>query len=79
MASSRGIGAATGAAHKPRKAAGATPDGRVSAEGFLDNAAPPASPEKARQNSKLLDSGITRVRAKSLDAHGFRLVDQLPR
>jgi len=39
MASSRGIGAATGAAHKPRKAAGATPDGRVPAEGFLDNEA----------------------------------------
>ena len=31
-----------------------------------------ASPEKAKQNTRLLDSGITKVKAKSLDVHGFR-------
>ncbi|KAK1596331.1 clasp N terminal-domain-containing protein [Colletotrichum navitas] len=30
------------------------------------------TPEKASQTSKLLDSGVTRVKAKSLDVHGFR-------
>ncbi|KAK1969450.1 ARM repeat-containing protein [Colletotrichum sublineola] len=32
----------------------------------------PETPEKATQTSKLLDSGVTRVKAKSLDVHGFR-------
>jgi CLIP-associating protein 1/2 len=32
----------------------------------------PFSPEKARQNSRLLDSGINKIRAKALDVHGFR-------
>ncbi|KAK5660417.1 hypothetical protein OQA88_12960 [Cercophora sp. LCS_1] len=30
------------------------------------------SPEKAKQNTRLLDSGISKVKAKSLDVHGFR-------
>lgn len=33
---------------------------------------PVFSPEKAKQNSRLLDSGIAKVKAKSLDVHGFR-------
>lgn len=30
------------------------------------------SPEKAKQNTRLLDSGISKVKAQSLDVHGFR-------
>ena len=30
------------------------------------------SPENFKQNSRLLDSGIAKIRAKSLDVHGFR-------
>jgi CLIP-associating protein 1/2 len=30
------------------------------------------SPEKTRQNSRLLDSGISKVKAHALDVHGFR-------
>jgi CLIP-associating protein 1/2 len=37
------------------------------------------SPELSKQNSRLLDSGITRVKAKSLDVHGFRKVQGLIR
>lgn len=37
------------------------------------------SPEKSKQNSRLLDSGITRVKAKSLDVHGFRKLQGLIR
>jgi CLIP-associating protein 1/2 len=40
---------------------------------------PVQSPEKARQTSRLLDSGITRVKAKSLDVHGFRKLQSLIR
>ena len=40
---------------------------------------PPPSPEKSRQNSRLLESGITRVKAKSLDVHGFRKLQSLIR
>jgi CLIP-associating protein 1/2 len=32
----------------------------------------PISPERIKQNSRLLDSGITKIKAKSLDVHGFR-------
>lgn len=32
----------------------------------------PSSPERTRQNSRLLDSGISKVKTKSLDVHGFR-------
>lgn len=32
----------------------------------------PSSPERTRQNSRLLDSGISKVKSKSLDVHGFR-------
>jgi CLIP-associating protein 1/2 len=34
--------------------------------------ATPVSPERIKQNSRLLDSGITKIKAKSLDVHGFR-------
>ncbi|CAI4216898.1 unnamed protein product [Parascedosporium putredinis] len=40
---------------------------------------PPPSPEKSRQNSRLLESGITRVKAKSLDVHGFRKLQSMIR
>lgn len=34
--------------------------------------AEPFSPEKAKQNSRLLDSGIAKIKAQALDVHGFR-------
>ncbi|KAG9230796.1 hypothetical protein BJ875DRAFT_487625 [Amylocarpus encephaloides] len=34
--------------------------------------ASPITPERFKQNSRLLDSGITKIKAKSLDVHGFR-------
>ncbi|POR36231.1 Protein stu-1 [Tolypocladium paradoxum] len=37
------------------------------------------SPEKIRQNSRLLDSGIAKIRAKSLEVHGFRKLQSLIR
>jgi CLIP-associating protein 1/2 len=37
------------------------------------------SPEKTRQNSRILESGITRVKAQSLDVHGFRKLQSLIR
>ncbi|KAJ6447139.1 STU1-like protein [Purpureocillium lavendulum] len=37
------------------------------------------SPEKARQNSRLLDSGIAKIKAKSLEVHGFRKLQSLIR
>ena len=37
------------------------------------------SPEKAKQNSRLLDSGISKVKAKSLEVHGFRKFQSLLR
>lgn len=33
---------------------------------------PALSPEKIKQNTRLLDSGISKVQQKSLDVHGFR-------
>lgn len=33
---------------------------------------PVFSPEKSKQNSRLLDSGISKVKQKTLDVHGFR-------
>lgn len=35
--------------------------------------------EKMRQNSRLLDSGIARVKAQTLDVHGFRKLQSLVR
>ncbi|KAI9645381.1 suppressor of tub2 mutation [Ciborinia camelliae] len=32
----------------------------------------PMSPDKLKQSTKLLDSGITKIKSKSLDVHGFR-------
>jgi CLIP-associating protein 1/2 len=37
------------------------------------------SPEKTRQNSKLLDSGITKIKNKNLEVHGFRKLQSLIR
>lgn len=37
------------------------------------------SPEKVRQNSRLLDSGITKIKAKTLEVHGFRKLQSLIR
>jgi len=37
------------------------------------------SPEKARQNSKLLDSGIAKIKNKNLEVHGFRKLQSLLR
>ncbi|KAF4451177.1 STU1 [Fusarium albosuccineum] len=37
------------------------------------------SPERTRQHSRLLDSGITRIRARTLDVHGFRKLQSLLR
>ncbi|CAJ2512898.1 Uu.00g010170.m01.CDS01 [Anthostomella pinea] len=37
------------------------------------------SPGKSRQNSRLLDSGIARVKAQTLDVHGFRKLQSLIR
>ncbi|KAI1276001.1 clasp N terminal-domain-containing protein [Xylaria sp. FL0933] len=45
----------------------------------MNDAAPPCSPEKARQNSRLLESGITRVKGQTLDVHGFRKLQSLIR
>ncbi|KAK0627262.1 clasp N terminal-domain-containing protein [Immersiella caudata] len=38
-----------------------------------------SSPEKAKQNMRLLDSGIAKVKAKSLDVHGFRKIQGIIR
>ena len=39
----------------------------------------PDSPDKMRQNSRLLDSGIAKIKAKSLEVHGFRKLQSLIR
>ncbi|KAL0933117.1 heat repeat containing protein [Colletotrichum truncatum] len=44
-----------------------------------DTNGPPETPDKARQTSRLLDSGVTRVKAKSLDVHGFRKLQSILR
>lgn len=41
--------------------------------------APPMSPERIKQSSRLLDSGITKIKAKSLDVHGFRKLQGMVR
>ncbi|KAI1470221.1 ARM repeat-containing protein [Daldinia caldariorum] len=40
---------------------------------------PFASPDKTRQDSRLVDSGIARVKAQNLDVHGFRKLQSLLR
>lgn len=49
---------------------------RTSSDPGSDTTPPPTtepfSPEKTKQNSRLLDSGITKIKAKALDVHGFR-------
>ena len=37
------------------------------------------SPDKSRQNARLLESGIARIKAKSLDVHGLRKLQSLMR
>ncbi|KAG8425084.1 suppressor of tub2 mutation [Metarhizium acridum] len=49
------------------------PNGELLMPDMLD------SPEKTRQNSKLLDSGITKIRNKNLEVHGFRKLQSLMR
>ncbi|KAK3353135.1 clasp N terminal-domain-containing protein [Lasiosphaeria hispida] len=47
-----------------------------------DNGSPGApifSPEKAKQNTRLLDSGISKVKQKALDVHGFRKLQSIIR
>ncbi|KAM3434368.1 hypothetical protein MY4824_005448 [Beauveria thailandica] len=39
----------------------------------------PESPEKMRQTSRLLDSGIAKIKAMSLEVHGFRKLQSLIR
>jgi CLIP-associating protein 1/2 len=39
----------------------------------------PMSPERSKQNSRLLDSGISKIKAKTLDVHGFRKLQGLIR
>ncbi|CRK38422.1 hypothetical protein BN1723_015326 [Verticillium longisporum] len=51
----------------------------VPAIGQLNPTGLPESPDKSRQNTKLLESGITRVKARSLDVHGFRKLQTLIR
>lgn len=41
--------------------------------------AAPTSPESFKQNSRLLESGISKIKAKSLDVHGFRKLQGLIR
>ncbi|KAK7927255.1 clasp N terminal-domain-containing protein [Apiospora marii] len=40
---------------------------------------PPVSPDKARQNTRILDSGTARVKSRNLDVHGFRKLQSLIR
>ncbi|GJC96935.1 heat repeat containing protein [Colletotrichum higginsianum] len=47
--------------------------------GCFETNGTPETPEKARQTSRLLDSGVTRVKAKSLDVHGFRKLQSIIR
>ncbi|KAI0599397.1 HEAT repeat-containing protein [Biscogniauxia sp. FL1348] len=44
-----------------------------------DMSSSPAFSDKSRQNSRLLDSGIARVKAQTLDVHGFRKLQSLIR
>ncbi|KAH8592959.1 STU1 protein-like protein [Bisporella sp. PMI_857] len=45
----------------------------------VSDKAPPVTPEQQKQNSRLLDSGISKIKAKSLDVHGFRKLQALIR
>ncbi|KAI1198095.1 clasp N terminal-domain-containing protein [Nemania serpens] len=45
----------------------------------IDNTVTPYSPDKTRQHSRLLDSGIARVKGQTLDVHGFRKLQSLIR
>ena len=52
---------------------------RAETENDMVDVPPVFSPEKAKQNSRLLDSGITKVKAKTLDVHGFRKLQSIIR
>jgi CLIP-associating protein 1/2 len=39
----------------------------------------PLSPEKAKQNARLLDSGINKLKAKTIDAHSLRKIQSIIR
>ncbi|KAI1214115.1 ARM repeat-containing protein [Annulohypoxylon truncatum] len=43
------------------------------------NGSPHVSPDKNRQNSRLIESGIARIKAQTLDVHGFRKLQSLLR
>lgn len=49
------------------------------ANGLSPSADIVGSPDKVRQNAKLLDSGIARIKARTLDVHGFRKLQSLLR
>lgn len=49
------------------------------ASGDIVSEIPPESPDKTRQNQRLLDSGIAKIKAKSLEVHGFRKLQSLLR
>lgn len=49
------------------------------ANGQVQDEAAPASPDKSRQNSRLLDSGINKIKTMSLEVHGFRKLQSLLR
>ncbi|PFH56497.1 hypothetical protein XA68_16416 [Ophiocordyceps unilateralis] len=52
---------------------------QLKANGASVSTEPASSPEKARQNSRLLDSGINKIKAKTLEVHGFRKLQSLIR
>ncbi|KAI1105152.1 ARM repeat-containing protein [Jackrogersella minutella] len=51
-----------------------TPTGTTDSTG-----GPPVPSDKTRQNSRLIDSGIARLKAQTLDVHGFRKLQSLLR
>ncbi|CAD6447071.1 3170b344-e5c7-4413-aaa2-2160c3b4befc [Sclerotinia trifoliorum] len=50
--------------------------GELDGEGIKN---PPMSPDKLKQTTKLLDSGIAKIKGKTLDAHGFRKLQTMIR
>ncbi|RKU45793.1 suppressor of tub2 mutation [Coniochaeta pulveracea] len=43
------------------------------------SSSPPLSPEKAKQNGRLLDSGVNKLKAKTIDAHSLRKIQSIIR
>lgn len=52
---------------------------RIDTETELISKPTALSPERLKQNSRLLDSGINKITAKALDVHGFRKLQSLIR